>query len=141
MRTLIFLSFLIITALPSTAQEFTGFWKTYDDKTGDATSIIKIYEEKGALFGKVDEILDPDDQNSVCEKCSGENKNQPVLGMVIIQDLKKKEDRYTGGTILDPTNGKTYKVTLTLDQPDRLRVRGYLGVSLLGRTQYWQRVK
>jgi|SRR5690625_113470 len=138
MRQLIFLFTLL--PLLSTAQDITGQWKTFDDKTKEATSVIEIFHHNGNISGKVAEILDPEDRNSTCKKCPGDDKGKPILGMVIIKNLKKKGDVYKGGTILDPSSGRVYKVQLSLEEPDLLKIRGYLGVSMLGRTQYWQRI-
>jgi len=118
-----------------------GKWKTIDDETGEAKSIVSIYEKGGKLYGKIDEILNPDRRDAVCDKCSGDLKNKPILGMVILKDLKKDGSSYSGGTILDPQKGKSYKCTISLENPDLLKVRGYIGFSLIGRSQYWHRVK
>ena len=86
------------------------------------------------------DILDPANKNSVCKQCSGEDKNKPILGLTIIKGLSKDGSEYNSGEILDPKNGKLYKCALTLESKDKLKVRGYIGFSLLGRTQYWHRV-
>ncbi|HEX8697910.1 MAG TPA: DUF2147 domain-containing protein, partial [Myxococcaceae bacterium] len=81
-------------------------------------------------------------QNPVCDKCEGALKNQPIIGMVILRDLKKDDDEWTGGTILDPGNGKTYKCKIAVEAGGKkLKVRGYIGMSLLGRTQHWVRAE
>ncbi|PSQ99842.1 MAG: DUF2147 domain-containing protein [Bacteroidetes bacterium QS_9_68_14] len=124
-----------------------GQWRTIDDESGQARSIVEIYEKDGALRGKVVEILRASDEaqrNSegqvICTACEGERKNQPVEGMVILWGLEKDGDEWTGGNIIDPENGNTYSAKMGLDGADRLDVRGYRGVSLFGRTQTWQRV-
>jgi uncharacterized protein (DUF2147 family) len=118
-----------------------GKWKTMDDDTGKPKSIVEIYESGGKIYGKVVEILDKEHKNSVCNKCSGADKNKPILGMVVVRGLSKKGDDYRNGQILDPQNGKLYKSIIALDGNDKLKVRGYIGVSLLGRTQVWYRIK
>jgi uncharacterized protein (DUF2147 family) len=123
------------------AQSVVGKWKTIDDETGEAKSIVEIYEKSGKLYGKVVDILRADRKNDVCTKCDGAEKNKPILGMVIINGLKKDDSEYNGGTILDPTTGKKYKCYITLDSADKLKLRGYVGISIVGRTQYWIRVK
>lgn len=123
------------------SQSVTGKWKTIDDETGEAKSVVEIYEKSGKIYGKVVEILRADHKNDVCSKCEGSEKNKPILGMVIINGLKKDSKEYNDGTILDPTNGKKYKCYITLESPDKLKLRGYVGFSMLGRTQYWTRVK
>ncbi|WP_163401340.1 DUF2147 domain-containing protein [Flavobacterium fluviatile] len=123
------------------AQSVVGKWKTIDDETGEAKSIVEIYEKSGKIYGKVVDILRADRKKDVCSKCEGAEKNKPILGMVIINGLKKDGAEYNGGTILDPTSGKKYKCYITLDSADKLKLRGYVGISIVGRTQYWIRVK
>ena len=119
-----------------------GRWTTIDDETKKPKSVVTIYVEDGMLFGKIDKLfLAPNEPaNPVCDKCEGSLKDKPILGMVILRNLKKDGDGWSGGTVLDPANGKTYKVKLALeDGGKRLKVRGYVGFSLLGRTQHWVR--
>ena len=116
-----------------------GRWRTFDDKTGKAKAIVLLYEEKGLLFGRVETLVDPADV-SVCDKCSDERKGQPVTGMVVVRRMKKDGEEYTGGDILDPKNGSVYRCKMRLiDQGRKLSVRGYLGLSLFGRSQTWVR--
>lgn len=113
-----------------------GYWQTIDDHSGKAKSIVRIYEEDGQFMGQiVDLLLKPDD--SVCKECKGDLLNQPIVGMTILQGLEKKGDEYSGGEILDPENGKTYRCKVWLDG-DNLKVRGYIG--FLFRTQTWYKV-
>lgn len=118
-----------------------GRWKTIDDETGKAISVVEIYEKNGKIYGKVVDILNPKDKSKTCVNCSGEDKNKPLLGLVVIKGLTKEGDEYTNGKILDPKHGKLYKCYISCEGPDKLKVRGYIGVSLIGRTQYWHRVK
>ncbi len=120
-----------------------GKWKTVDDKTGKEKSIVEITETGGVLTGKILQILNPDEKgpNPMCEACSGERKDKPVVGMIFIWDVRKDGDVWDGGSILDPKNGKTYSVKITpSDDGSKLQVRGFIGWSLLGRTQVWSRV-
>jgi uncharacterized protein (DUF2147 family) len=123
------------------SQTVVGKWKTIDDETGRAKAIVEIYEKSGKIYGKVVDILEVENKKRVCSNCSGEDKNKPILGMTIIKGLSKDGSQYTNGKILDPKNGKLYKCYITLETKDKLKVRGYIGISLLGRTQYWYRVK
>jgi uncharacterized protein (DUF2147 family) len=118
-----------------------GTWKTIDDNTQKPKSLVQITETDGELQAKVIKILQSDDgPNPVCDKCSGERKNQPIEGMNIMWGVSKDGDVWDGGKILDPKNGKTYKVKLTVsDDGQKLDVHGYIGFSLLGRTQTWER--
>ena len=121
-----------------------GRWTTIDDETKKPKSVIAIYEENGKLFGKIEKLFrEPnEEQNPVCDKCEGALKNQPIIGMVILRNLKKDDDEWSGGTILDPANGKTYKCKIAVeDGGKKLKVRGYIGMSLLGRTQRWVRAE
>lgn len=118
-----------------------GTWKTIDDKTGQAKALVQITDSGGKLEGKIIKILKSDDgPNPVCKECDGERKNKPVEGMTILWGLSKDGDEWNGGQILDPKNGKIYKAKLSLDDGGRkLNVRGYIGFSLMGRSQVWQR--
>ena len=122
------------------SQTVIGKWKTIDDETGQAKSILEVYEKSGKIYGKVIEILDLEHKNSLCVNCSGDDKNKPILGMTVIKGLTKEGSEYNDGKILDPKNGKLYKCFITLVTKDKLKVRGYIGISLFGRTQYWHRV-
>jgi uncharacterized protein (DUF2147 family) len=119
-----------------------GRWKTVDDVTGKVKSVVVIWEENSKLFGRIQKILDPDpgDPDPRCNDCSGAQKGKRVIGLRILWDLSKDGDGWSGGSILDPANGKTYKCQLSVEDGGRkLKVRGFIGVSLLGRTQYWLR--
>jgi len=122
------------------AQAVTGKWKTIDDETGKAKSIVEISEKNGKLYGKVVEIL-TDKKDAKCDKCPGADKGKPIKGLTIIKGLSEDGKEYSGGTITDPSSGKEYKCALKLNGPDKLDVRGYVGIQALGRTQTWVRVK
>jgi len=138
------LSVLFATSALAQAPSAVGRWTTIDDETKKPKSVITIYEEGGKLFGKIEKLFrEPnEEQNPLCDKCEGALKNQPITGMVILRDLKKDGEEWTGGTILDPANGKTYKAKIAVqDGGKKLKVRGYIGMALLGRTQYWVRAE
>jgi len=118
-----------------------GTWKNIDDKTGEAKALIQITESGGKLEGKIIKLLKSDDgPNPVCKECDGERKNKPIEGMTILWGLSKDGDEWNGGQILDPKNGKIYKAKMSLDDGGRkLNVRGYIGFSLMGRSQVWLR--
>ncbi|WP_165020810.1 DUF2147 domain-containing protein [Dysgonomonas sp. ZJ279] len=139
--TVTLLLILFAGVLSVNAQSVLGKWKTFDDATGDAKSIVEITEKDGKIYGKVVEILNPAKKDSKCVDCSDADKDKPVLGLVIIKGLKKDGEEYSGGKILDPTSGKLYKCNVSLDGADKLKVRGYVGISAFGRTQTWTRVK
>ncbi len=117
-----------------------GEWKTFDDKTGKARAIVRIYEQDGRLFGKIERSMTPGAESRVCAVCSDERKGRPMLGLVIIRNMKRTDDGYAGGDILDPDNGSVYRCKFHLeDGGTKLVVRGFIGISLLGRTQVWER--
>jgi len=137
------LALALAVAAPAYAAEMTpvGTWTTIDDATGKPKSIVQITESNGTLEGKVLEVLQSEQgAHPVCKECDGERKDKPVEGMVILWDVEKDGDVWDGGRILDPKNGKTYKVKLTMmDGGQKLDVHGYIGFALLGRSQVWER--
>jgi uncharacterized protein (DUF2147 family) len=115
---------------------------TIDDETKTEKSLVRIADNGGSLSGKIEKLMDPAKQDSKCDKCEGARKDQPVMGMTIIEGVKKNADEpyWDGGTILDPNNGKTYKLRLTpKDGGKTLEVRGFIG--FFYRNQTWQRVE
>ncbi len=125
----------------SFSQTVIGRWKTIDDETGKEKGVVEIYEKNGKIYGKIVEILETENRDKKCTLCQGDDKNKPILGLTFIKGLTKDGDEYNGGQVLDPKNGKLYKCYITLIGKDKLKVRGYIGISLFGRTQYWYRVK
>ena len=119
-----------------------GVWETIDDSTHQPKALVQISQaDDGSLTGKVIKGLDPKEKpGKRCTACTDERKDQPILGMTIITDMKPDGDKWDGGNILDPENGKVYKCNMHLeDGGQKLVVRGYIGVSLLGRSQTWVR--
>lgn len=134
---LMMIAIFIGSVMGANAQSVVGKWRTIDDATGQEKSIVEIYKQNGKYFGKVIKVLNPSKPNPTCDKCPGDDKGKPIEGLVIIKDLQKKGDEYTGGKITDPQSGKQYKCTIKLNGSDKLDVRGYVGISLIGRTQTW----
>ena len=122
-----------------------GLWKTIDDDGKTEKSLVRIVETDGVFSARVEKILNPARLDARCDKCADERKGQPVLGLSIINGVKASAadaGQWDGGTILDPNEGKVYKVRLKpVDGGKTLEVRGYIGLPLLGRTQTWQRVE
>ena len=117
-----------------------GVWKTVDDKTGNPRAIVRVYEENGQLFGRIERSFVPGADTRVCVPCTDERKDQPILGLLVIRHLKADGDEYSGGDILDPESGTVYRCKMHLEQGgSRLIVRGYIGFALLGRSQTWLR--
>ena len=119
-----------------------GLWKTVDDATGEVRSQVRIIETGGVVTGKIERVLAPGKADAKCVACSGARKDQPVAGMTIIEGVRRGGGgtHWDGGTILDPNNGKVYRVRLTpQDGGRKLEVRGFLGP--FHRNQYWQRIE
>jgi len=131
---------ILILPLIGFSQTIVGKWKTIDDVTGNAKSIIQIYKENGKFYGKVIQILTPGEENKVCSLCEDDKKDQPIVGMILLTDLVEDDDEWNEGEILDPNNGSTYSCYVSLESNEKLKVRGYIGFSLIGRTQYWYRI-
>ncbi|WP_449401040.1 DUF2147 domain-containing protein [Chryseobacterium wanjuense] len=137
MRKLLLTLVLSLFSAMSFAQ-IEGKWKTIDDETKQAKSIVEIYKKSdGKYYGKISQLLIKP-ENANCVNCKDDRKNKPILGMEIIRGMKKDGNEFTGGTITDPKTGKTYKCTI-IRNGDNLNVRGYIGLSFIGRTQIWQK--
>jgi len=121
-------------------QSVLGVWKTIDDNTKDAKSHVKIYEKGGKVYGKVVKLL-PAATTKVCIDCPGNKKGKSLIDLDILWDMVKDGNVYDDGEIVDPANGKVYSCKLYLKDKNTLIVRGYLGISLLGRSQTWYRVE
>lgn len=120
----------------------TGEWLTFDSKTNVKDAIVHVYEVNGMYFGKIKKTLQDKDKGIVCYMCRGEDKDKPVEGLVILKNMSEEsENEYSGGTILDPWSGNTYDCDIELqNNGNTLQVRGFIGFSLFGRTEIWQRV-
>ncbi len=142
---LLFVLMIAIQGAPAYATDSSsplGLWKTIDDKTGQPRSLVRIYSEGGRFFGRIEQSLKPGAESRVCDKCTDDRKNQPMLGLIIIRNIKLSDGEYAGGNILDPDSGTVYRCKFHLEQDGtRLVVRGFIGFALLGRSQTWQRVE
>ncbi len=123
-----------------------GLWEQVDDKTGKLQALIRISSTPTGVYRGVVEKIIPEpgeDPNPKCDKCRDQRRDKPVLGMEIISGLKRSDERtYVDGEILDPDEGDVYRLKITvLEQGQKLDVRGYLGISLFGRSQIWLRAK
>lgn len=121
-----------------------GVWKTIDDATKKEKSLIRLTEEGGVVTGKLEKFLDPATKpDAVCDKCSDDRKDKPIMGMTLVRNAKQGADNkevWEGGDILDPNNGKVYKLRLKpLDGGKTMEVRGYIGPFF--RNQTWIRVE
>ena len=134
---------LLLAALLARAQNNTpiGTWRTIDDDTGEPKSLVRIYERDGKLFGDIVMLLP---EGRVCDDCAERFEGRDLRGETIVTNLERRGDRneWRGGRIVDPKSGRTYSLTVSMDGPNRLRLRGYvLGIRALGRTQTWERVQ
>jgi uncharacterized protein (DUF2147 family) len=139
-----FAAAVLVTGSTQAAAEASpvGRWVTISDKDGSPRSVIEISETGGALQGKVVKIYDRpgDTPQHLCRKCEGALKDKPVIGMTVVNGLKHDGDSWDGGTIFDPSSGNSYSGEMHLgDGGNKLVVRGYMGISLLGRSQTWIR--
>ncbi len=116
-----------------------GLWITQDDESGKQKSEVLIYKENGKLYGKIVRLLLPEDQGKICVNCKGKDKGKPIVGLVIVNNLIWDGESWEDGTILDPKSGKLYDCYITFEDNNNLKVRGFLGFSILGRTQNWIR--
>jgi uncharacterized protein (DUF2147 family) len=132
-------------ALPLSAAEPTavGLWEQVDERIGKPESWFKITERNGIYEGAFAKIFfkPGEDPNWVCDKCQGADKGRPVQGLTFIRGMQRNGLSYEGGTIMDPRDGQLYRALMRLS-PDgqTLEVRGYLGISLFGQSQTWNRL-
>ncbi len=132
---------LLLSVLPLMSMGQSGIfghWKTYDDKSGNARSIVEITKRDGKAYGVIQKVfLQPGEpEDPLCIECEDHRKDQPILGMEVITGLEKNGDTWEGGEILDPESGRTYRCKIWLED-GKLKVRGYL--AFLYRTQTWIR--
>jgi uncharacterized protein (DUF2147 family) len=132
----VFLFGLLATGFAFAAESPVGKWKTLDEKSGKVTAEVEIYEQGGKLFGKIVSLTEPNDKQGklkVCIACTGADKDKPIVGLVILRDLSADGDRYKGGTVLDPEDGKVYSAEIWIAD-GKLMVRGYSGFFYKTRT-------
>jgi uncharacterized protein (DUF2147 family) len=141
---LVFLSPLRFARADASDATPIGYWKTIDDKTGKARSIVKIFEYKGELRGRIEKLLVPpkDDPNPICKKCPGDKKNRPVRGLEFMWGFKRDGQKWSDGHLMDPEDGNIYHGDMeVLDGGKRLKLYGYVRVVVkIGRSQIWTRV-
>lgn len=128
-------------AICANGQSVLGQWYSIDPDTGLNESVIEVYKKGGKVYGKIIEILKEEDKDKTCIECTGKDKDQPIEGLIIIKGLSQDGEEWTDGKILDPKNGKLYKCYISLENENKLKLRGYIGFSLIGRTEYWHRVE
>ncbi|MGC2459915.1 MAG: DUF2147 domain-containing protein [Steroidobacteraceae bacterium] len=120
----------------------TGWWQPIDEKTGKPQGLIRIYEERGLFFGRMEPSSPSDDASKRCSRCTDERRNQPIIGLVLLRNMRLQGDEHVGGDILDPDTGRIYGCKFRLaDGGRKLIMRGFIGLSLFGGSQTWQRVE
>ncbi len=141
-RTLLAMAILATLTGPALAQTASpiGLWRTVDDHTGTERGLVRISEANGVLYGRVEKIFDPVEAAKACVKCTDDRKDKPILGLDILRGLKPEGDGWGGGQIVDPQTGSVYSASARVtDGGKHLILRGYLLISLLGRSQTWTR--
>jgi uncharacterized protein (DUF2147 family) len=117
-----------------------GLWRTIDDETQQPKALVRITDDGGVLSGRIEKLFNPARPHPVCDQCTDQRKDQPIEGMTILSGLKPAGGGWEDGEILDPGKGKIYRAKAKLvDGGKQLQVRGFVGVSLFGRTQTWMR--
>jgi len=144
LKTTLAASLIALTGLAQAQMTPTGLWKTIDDDSKKEKSLVRITESNGVFSGRIEKLLDPaTDQKAVCDKCSDDRKDKPILGLEILRGIRQGESDktvYEGGSIVDPNNGKSYRARLKpVNGGAQLEMRGYLGPFY--RTQVWHRVE
>lgn len=134
---------LLTTAHAQTSDKSSspiGLWRTIDDKTGQPRGIVRVYQADGGYFARIERSLTANEDGRKCTACTDERKDQPFIGLVLMRNVRLDNGKYGGGDILDPNTGTVYRCSFVLEDDGKtLAVRGYLGVSLFGRTQKWLR--
>lgn len=138
MKKIIIILFLV-SPFNSSSQEILGYWKTLDSKTNEINSVVEIYKENNQYFGKIVAII-KQDYKGYCDTCIGKYKDKDLVNIVILKDFDKINNTYENGKITDPENGKIYSSYLKLITKEKLKIRGYIGLSMFGRTEYWYRL-
>jgi uncharacterized protein (DUF2147 family) len=139
------LGLALLVGLPAAAhavgsQSPLGLWKTFDDKTGTPRALVRIYLQDEKYFGRIEQSFAPGAETRVCSVCKDDRKNQPIIGLLIIRNMTLRDGEYGGGDILDPDSGSVYRCKFHLEGDGGvLVVRGFIGFSLLGRSQTWRR--
>ena len=142
MRLIIAIVALLYGSASAADRTPVGTWITIDDDTHEAKAVVAITEQDGVLSGRIVKLFRKpgEDPAPLCKDCAGARKDQPIIGMTILWNLHRDGEEWNGGEIIDPDGGKVYRCKLRVDESGtKLEVRGFIGFSLLGRTQVWER--
>ncbi len=140
MKYIIVSTIMLFCALSYAQDSVEGVWQAIDDRDNEPSSHIRIEVKNGELTGTVVKLFDVE-PDILCTNCKGAKKDQPVIGMEIIYDMSEDDGTWEGGRVMDPEDGKVYKCKLYLEDNDTMKLRGYIGIPALGRTQTWYRVQ
>jgi uncharacterized protein (DUF2147 family) len=132
---------IAVRAFAAPRTDPTGLWQLYDDETGKPNGVVRLYIEQGTLRGRIERLRAGSSPQDKCSKCPPPQKDKPFLGLFVAWGLEPDGDSWSGGTILDPDSGDTYRCKMKLVDKNTLDVRGYVGISLFGRTQQWKRTQ
>ena len=142
MKTKITTILILLFTVYINAQTVIGKWNSRDENTGEVDSVIEVYEKNGKVFGKIIDIIDQKNKVALCTLCTGSKKDKPVLGLHILYKLEHNgNQKWSGGYGLDPRKGNYFNVYIKLINPNKLKIRGYAGIPLFGKTVYWERVQ
>ncbi len=136
--------FSVDTRAQGTAPSAVGLWEKAGE-SGKPNAWFRIFRCGDAYYGQIVKMFAQNGENPStwhCTKCEGSQKDEPVLGLTFIKNMRRDGLQYQGGTILDPRDGSVYKATMQLS-PDgqKLTVRGYVLVPLLGQSEIWHRIR
>jgi uncharacterized protein (DUF2147 family) len=141
MKKIVFILLFLTITISINSQTIFGTWNSRND-AGVVDTVLEIYKKNGKAYAKVVQVLNPDRKGARCINCDGEFKDKLVLGLDILSGLEKDgADEWSGGTVIDPRNGSTYSCYIKLIQANKLKLRGYIGFSLFGKTAYWERAR
>ena len=138
MKSLLLLIAICLPCIADLYSQVTGKWKVVDDNDGIEKSVVEIYEQDNKYYGRIVQLFETS-KRTHCDKCYGELKGKPLTGMVIIYDLEKTSNGGKNGKVIDPGSGKIFSCSIELAGPDKLKLRGYVGVPTMGKTSYWNR--
>ncbi len=130
--------------LPAAARAYLGDWTIVDEGTNEAQAVVRISQAGAGVEGRIIRVLPTREfptPSTTCASCRGQYRNADLRRVLLIRGMTWNRDHFAGGRITDPQHDREYRSTLTLDGPNRLRVRGYVGVRALGRTQVWTRAR
>ena len=141
MKNYLLITIFLLSVSTGFSQSIFGHWNSFDEDTNRVESVIEVYKKEGWVLARISKIIDPEKQEAVCLMCNGKRKNEAILGMDILTGLKKNGNQWSGGKILDPKSGNEYTCYMKLINQNTLKIRGYFGSPLFGKTVIWKRTE